>query len=130
MRFGLIVLMTLMAYGCSADNAQRLPTAPSSPSPPPTPNSFANVYGFVVESSGLCIDGATVQVVRKQASSQSITQITPCDAWSYGGGFTFENLTPGVEVTIRASATGYVTKEMTVFPSPGFTVISLARVLQ
>ena len=64
MRFGLIVLMTLMAHGCSSDNAQRLPTAPSSPSPTPTPtpNSFTNVYGFVLESSGLCIDGATVQI--------------------------------------------------------------------
>ena len=130
MRFGLIVLMALMAHGCSSDSAQRLPTAPSSPTPTPTPtpNSFTNVYGFVLESSGLCIDGATVQIVRGQASSQIITQITPCDAWSYGGGFTFENLTAGVEVTIRASATGYATKEMTVFPSEAFIPIVLARV--
>ena len=135
MKFRLIVLMTLMACGCSAENAQRLPTAPSSPStttapnPTPAPNSTA-VYGFVLKSSGLCIEGATVQIVRGQASSQSITQITPCDAWSYGNGFTFENLTAGVEVTIRASATGYVTKEVTVFPSAAFIPIVLARVLQ
>ena len=53
MRFALIVVMTLMAHGCSADSAQRLPTAPSSPSttpapnPTPAPNSTA-VYGFVL----------------------------------------------------------------------------------
>ena len=133
MRFALIVLMTLMAHGCSADSAQRLPTAPSSPSttpapnPTPAPNSTA-VYGFVLKSSGLCIDGATVQIVRGQASSQSITQTTPCDAWSYGGGFTFENVTAGVEVTIRASATGYATKEMTLIPTSGWITVVLARV--
>ena len=37
MRFGLIVLMTLLAHGCSEENAQRPPTAPSSPSPTPHP---------------------------------------------------------------------------------------------
>ncbi len=100
---------------------------PPHPTRPPHPIRTA-VYGFVVESSGLCIEGATVQIVRGQASSQSITQITPCDAWGYGNGFTFENLSAGVEVTIRASATGYVTKEVTVFPSAGWKVIVLARV--
>jgi hypothetical protein len=33
-------------------------------------------------------------------------------------GFAFENLTAGVEITIRASATGYGTKEMTLLPRP------------
>lgn len=46
------------------------------------------------------------------------------------GGFWFGNLTPGVESTIRASATGYATKEVTVFPMAGaipLTVITLSR---
>jgi hypothetical protein len=131
MRFGLIVLMTLMAHACSSDTALRLPTAPNSPSPAPTPtptpNSLTNLYGFVVESSGACIKGASVQIVRREASSQSITQITPC-AWTYSDGFICENLTAGVEVTIRASATGYATKEMTAFPSREWIIITLPSV--
>lgn len=86
MRFGLIVLMTLMALGCSPEDARRLPTTPGSPSPTPAPNSLGNVTGAVVDSGGLCIDGATVQIVRGQASSQSITQRAPCDPWSAAGG--------------------------------------------
>ena len=101
---------------------------PPPPNPTPPPNSLTNLQGFVVESGGRCIDGATVQIVRGQASSQSITQITPCDAWSYGGGFTFENVTAGVGVTIRASATGYATKEMTVIPIAGWITVVLAEV--
>ena len=131
MRFGLIVLMALMAHGCSSDTARRTPTAPSSPSPTPTPtpapNSLTNLYGFVVESSGACIKGASVHIVRREASSQSITQITPC-GWSYSDFFNCENLTAGVEVTIRASATGYATQEMTAFPSGTFITITLPSV--
>ena len=52
---------------------------------------------MVVDEGGACIAGATVQVVSGQAVGQSTTQITPCDAWSYGGGVTFHGLTPGVE---------------------------------
>ena len=43
---------------------------------------------------------------------------TPCNAGSYGAGFLFENLTPGVAMTLRASAPGYV-EERTVTPSLG-----------
>ena len=60
-----------------------------------------------------------VEVVRGQAQGQRIMQETPCDAWSYGGGFTFTGLSPGVEMTLRASAPGWSTEEKTFVPHLG-----------
>jgi hypothetical protein len=74
---------------------------------------------MVVDEAGVCIVGATVQVVRGQSLGQSITQTTPCDAWAYDGGVVFKDLTPGVEMTLRASASGYAAQETTVVPSSG-----------
>jgi hypothetical protein len=74
---------------------------------------------MVVDESGVCIVGATVQVVRGQGVGQSVKQTTPCDAWAYDGGFVFRDLTPGVEMTLRASASGYAEQEKIVAPSSG-----------
>ncbi|MEJ7760297.1 MAG: hypothetical protein WKF55_12000 [Gemmatimonadaceae bacterium] len=52
-------------------------------------------------------------------SARSIAQTTPCDAWGYDGGFIFENLTPGAEMTLEVSAPGYSVYEKTVVPSSG-----------
>jgi hypothetical protein len=57
--------------------------------------------------------------VRGQGLGQSVTQTTPCDAWGYEGGVIFRDLTPGVEMTLRASASGYAALEKTVVPSSG-----------
>ena len=70
----------------------------------------------VVDSSGVCIVGATVRVVSGQAAGKTQQQ-TICDAWSYGDDIEFKDLTPGVAMTIRASAPGYATKDTTVVPS-------------
>jgi uncharacterized protein (DUF39 family) len=43
-------------------------------------------------------------------------QETPCDVWGYGGGFVFKELSPGVEMTLRASAPGWSTQEKTFVP--------------
>jgi hypothetical protein len=53
---------------------------------------------MILDEGGACIVGATATVVRGQRLGQSITQ-TPCDAWAYGGGFVYKDLTPGVEMT-------------------------------
>jgi hypothetical protein len=74
---------------------------------------------MVVDETGVCIVGATVQVVSGQGLGQTITQTTPCDAWAYDGGVVFRDLTPGAEMTLRASAPGYATQEKTVVPSLG-----------
>ena len=120
MRLVLIISVTLIFFGCSQESVQRLPTAPSPPvqtaSPPPPAGSMTWLWGMVVGPSGVCIEGATVQVVGGQGLGQSITQTTPCDAWAYGGGFVLKGLTPSVEMTLRASAPGWSTQEKTVAP--------------
>jgi hypothetical protein len=84
-----------------------------------TIGSFAWLWVKVVDESGVCIDGATIQVVRGQRLGPSITQETPCNAWSVEGGVFFRDLTPGVEMTLRASASGRVALETTVIPTSG-----------
>ena len=123
MKIALTVLVALTLLGCSGERADSLLTAPSplvgTGSLSPTGGSLAMLFGMVVNESGGCIVGATVEVVRGQGLGQSITQTTPCDAWGYSGGFIFSNLTPGVEMTLRAAASGYASPEMTVVPSTG-----------
>ena len=55
--------------------------------------------------------------------------IVACDYWSYGdGGFTFKDLTPGILMTLRASAPGFVTKDISsVGPGQWDIVIELER---
>jgi hypothetical protein len=75
------------------------------------------LWGMVVDETGVCIAGATVQVVSGERPGQIITQTTPCDAWAYDGGFVLTGLTAGVEVTLRASAPGYAEQERTFVPT-------------
>jgi uncharacterized protein (DUF39 family) len=74
---------------------------------------------MVVEDSGICIDDAAIQVIAGQAVGQIGTQREKCDAWSYSGGVIFRDLTPGVAITLRASASGYAPQEKTVVPTLG-----------
>jgi hypothetical protein len=77
------------------------------------------LWGFVVDGSGVCIDGGTVEVVGGQRLGERISQETPCSAWDYSGGFVFRDLTPGVEMVIRASAPGYAPLVKSVTPYSG-----------
>ena len=77
------------------------------------------LWGFVVDGSGVCIDGGTVEVVGGQRLGERITQETPCNGWGYSGGFVFGGLTPGVEMIIRASAPGYAPLVGSVTPYTG-----------
>jgi hypothetical protein len=121
MKLALTVVAIVTLLGCS--EGDRSPTAPGPPvptaSPAPTARSLTSLWGMVVDETGVCIVGATVQVVRGQGLGQSITQTTPCDAWAYDGGVVFRDLTPGVEMTLRASASGYAAQERNVVPSSG-----------
>jgi hypothetical protein len=124
MRLALAILTMLTFLGCSGDGAG--PAAPASPpptfpSPPsPTPDSSAWVWAMVVaeRGSGLCILDATVEVIAGQGLGQSAKQSEPCDIW-WIGGVEFKNLTAGVEITLRASAAGYVPEDKTVIPTTG-----------
>jgi hypothetical protein len=74
---------------------------------------------MVVDSTGSCIVGASVQVVQGQRAGSILTQDEPCGYWDYGGGVTFSDLTPNVGMTLRAAAAGYVAQELTVAPKSG-----------
>jgi hypothetical protein len=82
-------------------------------------SSLTSLWGMVVDETGVCIVGATALVVHGQGLGQSVEQTTPCDAWAYDGGFVFKHLTPGVEMTLRVSAPGFIEQERTVVPSLG-----------
>lgn len=122
MRYGPRILAALTLAGCAGENAPHPPTASSPPSlpAPPGSSSGAFLWVLVVEKSGLCITGATVRVVEGEGAGQSIAQETPCDVWGYSGGVTLKDLTPGVAMILRASASGYVAQEKTVIPTLGW----------
>jgi hypothetical protein len=77
---------------------------------------LVGLLGIVIEHSGNWVEGAIVEVVSGQALGQKVTQSTPCDHWGYSGGFIFKDLTPGVAMTLRASAPGWGTQEKIVVP--------------
>jgi hypothetical protein len=74
------------------------------------------LWGIVVTPSGICIEGATVEVVGGPVLlGQKATQTTPCDLTRFSGGFMFDEAVPAaIEMTLRASAPGYVSQEQTV----------------
>jgi hypothetical protein len=121
MRLALTVLTMFVLAGCSRETTAFTAPTPTAPTPPsvPQPSASAFVWAMVAEDSGICISDATVQVVAGQARGQSGTQTEPCDVWGYGGGIAFNDLTPGVEMTLRASAPGYTAQERAVVPSSG-----------
>ena len=82
---------------------------------------------MVIEPTGECIDGATVQVVSGQRVGAAVVQDAQCDAWSYGGGVLFEGLTPDVEMTIRAAAPNGRVEEKTVIPALGSYSVTLFK---
>jgi hypothetical protein len=120
MRFTLPILMTLAVLGCSSGSGSPTASSPCSNAPPPTQGATAFLLAIAIAQNGggTCIVGATVEVVAGQAVGESRT-ISDCSYWDPEGGALFQGLTPGVEMTLRASAAGYRPQELTVMPSPG-----------
>ena len=115
MRLAATVVAAFTFSACAGDTGPPTPSAPNVPTPVPSGAAF--IRGMIVKESGVCIEGATVRVVRGQRAGESRTQTTPCATWDIEGGFEFRGLTAGVEMTVRASAPGYVDEEQTVIPS-------------
>jgi hypothetical protein len=118
MRLAVPILMTSALLGCSGGSPA--PPAPTTVPPsvsPQQPDVYVAVV--VVQDSGQCIVGATVQSIAGQAVGQSQTQKAACDVWSGDGDVFFLHLQPGVEMTLRASAPGYRSQEKVVSPTAG-----------
>ena len=114
-----IILAGVILFGCSRESPTPPGSSLPSASPAPTTQTSASLWGMVIDTTGACVANATIEVVRGQGSGQRITQITPCGAWDYGGGFVFNDLTAGAEMTLRASASGWSTEEKTFIPHAG-----------
>ena len=125
MKLAMIALAALILGGCSRERQSPIGPTPdpviSAPTPPPAdpaPATNGWIWAMAVrESDGGCIAGATFTVVSGQAHvGDVITQQTPCAVWDYGDvGVWFWDLTPGVAMTLRASAVGYSSVERTVY---------------
>ena len=124
MRYAATILLALTVLGCAGEAGQ-FPVDPAGRSPvdpggqAPLNNATTFLWGYVVDASGVCIPGATVRVVLGQRAGETTTQTTPCSAWDYGNGFSFTDLTVGVEMTLQASAPGYAVQEKTLVASLG-----------
>jgi len=110
MRYSTMIFAAAL-LGCGGDG-----TGPAATKPVNVPPLRVGLWGMVIEENGHCIAGASVSVVSGESAGQTLVQQTPCDVWDPAG-FTFTDLTPGVAVTIRASAPGYATKDTTVVPT-------------
>ena len=120
MKFALPVFVALTLFGCSPESTPTDPNPPvTTDSPTPTRGALTWLWGMVIDQTGLCIEDAMVEVVSGQAQGQRIMQDPACDAWGYSGGFVFKELSPGVEMTLRASAPGWSTEEQTFVPYLG-----------
>ena len=119
MKFGVTILVIVALAGCSRESVPPIPTAPDSPVAPAPPTGSALLYVMVISSgSGVCIEGATIQIVSAEGAGEPIPQRTPCDVWAYDGGLLLTDLTPGVKLTLRGAASGYTPREMSFLPFP------------
>ncbi|HEX5109390.1 MAG TPA: hypothetical protein VFV95_13125 [Vicinamibacterales bacterium] len=119
-----VILGAITLSACSGGPHLTGPTG--LPSTPPVSRSPSNVRGFLwamgVDKSGVCIVDAVAEVIDGQRKGEKQVQETPCDVWSYGGGFGWHDLTLTETMTIRVSAQGYVSQEQTVLPQTAGTV--------
>ena len=127
----------LIHVACGEGSRSVLPFAPSSASSsaptaspvPPPGSSTATFWAMVVDGdSGTCIEGATVEVISGQRAGQTVTQETPCDVREYRGGVKLTELTAGVELRLRVSATGWHAQERRFAPQSGrYTAVFALR---
>jgi hypothetical protein len=72
---------------------------------------------MVIDYTGICIEGAVIEIVSGQGKGFKGTPSATCDAWDYDGGYFIYGLVLGDSLTIRASAAGYLDSEVTLLPA-------------
>jgi hypothetical protein len=123
MRRLLTALAVALLIGCGDGgpggfSAPQWPIGPGAPSAPEPPGPLTFVWAMVVEDSGICIEEARIEIVQGPGAGRGSIQETPCDAWWFGG-VTFDSLSVGIGLTLRATAPGYAGVEKKVIPTPG-----------
>jgi hypothetical protein len=119
----LIVILLSVACGMEPTSPTTLMPPPAARPPvgtplPPQPSRFVSLWGIVVDPSGACIEGATVEVLAgANLVGQKTTQVTPCDLTRFGGGFIFDEVVDCcMPMTLGASAPGYISQVHTFEP--------------
>jgi hypothetical protein len=141
MRFVLIALVTLFLFGCSEHQPGPFPSPspspiPAPPTPPPAPPPVTNGRILVVvldrQGFGACAPRVTVEIVRGYGTGRSVGQSDHCSWWDPDFRTYFDNLIAGEEITLRASAPGFMSVEKAVLPSSANPVpvadIELSRI--
>jgi hypothetical protein len=133
MRCVLLLLSTLVLCACGGDGISRtpptgfVPTTPTPPSTPPaasptpvdtiSPTASGWLWVMVIDASGMCIDGAVIEVVSGQGKGFTGTPAATCDAWNPFGGYILYGLVPDDSLTMRASAPGFLDSEKLLYTS-------------
>lgn len=126
---GAIVSAALLS-GCKGAPEPAAPFADSTqflPVPQPAPGTaLGSIAGFVIDSSDECIIGARVEILDGPRAGESFVQ-TMCGFWDYGDdlGYSFSNLSVGIPVTLRASATGYYSVVQRATPTNPFSYTTM-----
>jgi len=97
-------------------------TSPPTPATPPSSPLMGHIWGQVLDSSGVCLDGSVVQIVAGPGEGRLSGQPDGCDAWDYAG-FGLDDLPLGATLTLRASAPGHRSEDRElVIPAGGAPV--------
>ena len=123
--------VALLALGCgsgptpvspstvaSTPPAAIVPATPPPTPPPATPPATGTtfVWAMVLQETGVCIPGASIEIVSGQRAGERVVQKTPCNAWGEEGGVVFTDVSVGVPIALRASAVNFESQERVVIP--------------
>ena len=109
---------SIIQWPCHGGENQNWLLLLAPPAPPAPPAGSALLWVMVVDASGGCIEGATIQIVRAEGVGDPIPQSTPCSVWDVDGGLLLTHL-PDEELTLRGAAPGYAPREMRFLPFAG-----------
>jgi hypothetical protein len=80
---------------------------------PPSTALSGFIWGQVLDESGVCLRGGTVEIVEGPGTGLTSGQPDSRGAWDYVG-YDLRNLPLGASVTLRASAQGYRSEDRVV----------------
>jgi hypothetical protein len=118
MRVPVLILAALMLSGCGGSPTAPDYLAPPVPFPTPAAPGPASLAVLVIDAGGACLVGAVVEIVQGQRAGTRIDQDPGCDAWSFPTVY-LNDLIPGEQMVVRASAPGYRSHEQAAVPVRG-----------